>query len=66
MKEKIKKAAFSFVYRSIICLCLFTVLLALDRFVPQIGEKCVNAVKSNIDLGAAGESLSCFLKEILQ
>ena len=56
MKEKIKKAAFSFIYRSIICMCLFGVLLALDRFVPQIGEKCVNAVKSSIDLSAAGES----------
>ena len=65
MKEKIKKAAFSFIYRSIICMCLFGVLLALDRFVPQIGEKCVNAVKSSIDLSAAGESLNRFLKEIL-
>lgn len=65
MKEKIKKASVSLLYRSIICLCLFGLVFALSRFFPEMREKIKSIFTKSIDITVAGKSLSSFFKEIL-
>lgn len=65
MKEKIKKSAMSFLYRSVVCLCLFALAFLAKRFVPQVWGKCAGVFVKNINVKIAGEHLCLFLKEIL-
>ncbi len=65
MKEKIKKSAMSFLYRSVVCLCLFAIAFIAKRFVPQVWEKCTGVFVKNINVKVAGEHLKLFLSDIL-
>ena len=65
MKEKIKKAAISFLYRSVVCFCIFGVLFALSRFSPNLWEKFSIVFTKTVDVDALGNSLGKFIKEIV-
>lgn len=65
MKEKIKKASVSLLYRSIICLCLFGLVFSISRFFPETREKIKFIFTETIDLTVAGKSLGNFFSEIL-
>ena len=64
MKEKIKRAAILFIYRSVICVCLFGISVTLNRIFPSLWEKCRIALYTHTDLNNAGILLKDLFYEI--
>ncbi len=65
IKEKLKKSATSFLYRLIICVCIFALAFSTKRFFPHAWDKCATVFVKDIDIKSAGTHLIAFLKEIL-
>jgi len=64
VNEKMKKAAIVFLYKSMVCICLFCVSVILSRVFPGIWEKCIAAINTHIDFNKAGSLLKKLFFEL--
>lgn len=65
LKEKFKKSAMSFLYRLIVCVCIFGVLFIFKHFSPPLWGKVRNVFLESIDISKVTAHLGAFVKEIL-
>ena len=65
MKEKHKKALISFIYRSVICLCIFCLAFAAKRFFPGAWNPVYDMLTTNIKIDKAALYLKKLFTEII-
>ena len=64
MGEKIKKAVLVFLYKSMVCICLFCVFVILSRVFPELWEKCIAALNTHSDFNKAGSLIKKLFFEL--
>ena len=62
--EKRKKLLISFIYRCVICVCIFSAAFALRRFSTKTWKKAESAVTANIDTSKTAQCLKRLLEEL--
>lgn len=65
MNEKMKKAAYSFLYRLIFVIFLFLSLMVLKKSAPRVFEKLSAVWNKSANLKAAIGHITAFFKEML-
>ena len=62
--QKTKKLLISFIYRCVLCVCIFCAAFSLHRFSPKVWKGAEKTVTANIDTTKTAECLKKLLKEL--
>ena len=65
MKEDLKKSAAVFLYKCVVSVCVFGILVITGRFFPSFREKIIKILTLHTDFNEAGKALISLFSELV-